>query len=98
MGQGTRGNTGSAAGQRAAAGRTGEGPPRREGCQVLVRDKMASVCLSWTRGRVTAPYSPRQNGTLLRPWRTLFAMTRCLLMNWKEPYESLLVLDQLSIL
>jgi len=33
----------------------------------------------------SAPYSPHQNGTVERSWRTLFAMARCLLLESKLP-------------
>ena len=32
-----------------------------------------------------APYSPHQNGTVERSWRTLFSMVRCLLIESKLP-------------
>jgi hypothetical protein len=35
----------------------------------------------------SAPYSPHQNGTAERGWRTLFEMSRCLLLNAKLPKE-----------
>ena len=33
----------------------------------------------------SAPYSPHQNGTAERSWRTLFDMTRCLLLESNLP-------------
>lgn len=33
----------------------------------------------------SAPYSPHQNGTVERTWRTLFNMARCLLLEAKPP-------------
>lgn len=33
----------------------------------------------------SSPYSPHQNGTAERSWRSIFEMTRCLLMNAKLP-------------
>ena len=33
----------------------------------------------------SAPYSPHQNGTIERSWRTLFSMVRCLLNESKLP-------------
>jgi len=35
----------------------------------------------------SAPYSPHQNGTAERGWRTLFEMARCLLLDAKLPKE-----------
>ena len=35
----------------------------------------------------SAPYSPHQNGTAERGWRTLFDMARCLLLDAKLPKE-----------
>ena len=44
-----------------------------------------------TRHRIkheySAPYSPHQNGTAERCWRTLFEMARCLLLNAELPKE-----------
>jgi hypothetical protein len=44
-----------------------------------------------TRHRIkherSAPYSPHQNGTAERGWRTLFEMARCLLLNAELPKE-----------
>ena len=33
----------------------------------------------------SAPYSPHQNGTAERPWRTIFSLARCLLIESKLP-------------
>lgn len=35
----------------------------------------------------TAPYSPHQNGTVERAWRSIFEMGRCLLLDAKIPKE-----------
>ena len=37
------------------------------------------------RHETSAPYSPHQNGTAERGWRTLFEMARCLLLESKLP-------------
>ena len=39
------------------------------------------------RHDMSAPYSPHQNGTAERYWRTLFEMGRCLLLEAKLPKE-----------
>ena len=39
------------------------------------------------RHETSAPYSPHQNGTAERNWRTLFDMARCLLLDSKLPKE-----------
>ena len=39
------------------------------------------------RHEKSAPYSPHQNGTAERGWRTLFEMARCLLIDAKLPKE-----------
>ena len=36
----------------------------------------------------SAPYSPHQNGTVERTWRTLFNMARCQLLEAKLPKNS----------
>ncbi len=39
------------------------------------------------RHEISAPYSPHQNGTAERAWRTLFEMVRCMLIESKLPKE-----------
>ncbi len=39
------------------------------------------------RHETSAPYSPHQNGTAERAWRTLFEMARCMLIESKLPKE-----------
>ena len=47
----------------------------------------ALLCKNGIRHETSAPYSPHQNGTAERNWRTLFDMARCLLLDSKLPKE-----------
>ena len=44
--------------------------------------------LNRIKHRQSAPYSPHQNGTTERSWRTLFSMARCLFIELKLPQNS----------
>lgn len=51
-----------------------------QGYQVL-------LCRNRIRHETSAPYSPHQNGTAERNWRTLFDMARCMLLESQLPKE-----------
>lgn len=43
------------------------------------------LCKNGIRHETSAPYSPHQNGTIERAWRTLFEMARCMLIESNLP-------------
>lgn len=57
------------------------------GTEFTSRDFQALLIKSKIRHETSAPYSPHQNGTAERGWRTLYDMSRCLLIESKLPDE-----------
>lgn len=47
----------------------------------------ALLCQNAIRHETSAPWSPHQNGTAERAWRTLFEMARCILIESKLPKQ-----------
>lgn len=45
------------------------------------------LCQNAIRHETSAPWSPHQNGTAERAWRTLFEMARCILIESKLPKQ-----------
>lgn len=45
------------------------------------------LCQNAIRHETSAPWSPHQNGTAERAWRTLFEMARCMLIESKLPKQ-----------
>lgn len=57
------------------------------GTEFTCRDFQTLLMKNKIRHETSAPYSPHQNGTAERGWRTLSDMTRCLLIESKLPEE-----------
>ncbi|KAL0159683.1 hypothetical protein M9458_043408, partial [Cirrhinus mrigala] len=57
------------------------------GTEFTSREFQALLTKNKIRHETSAPYSPHQNGTAERGWRTLGDMTRCLLIESKLPDE-----------
>ncbi|RXN30671.1 Retrovirus-related Pol poly from transposon TNT 1-94 [Labeo rohita] len=57
------------------------------GTEFTSREFQALLTRNKIRHETSAPYSPHQNGTAERGWRTLGEMTRCLLIESKLPDE-----------
>ncbi|KIC01241.1 hypothetical protein OA88_15095, partial [Flavobacterium sp. JRM] len=57
------------------------------GTEFMSRDFQSLLTRSKIRHETSAPYSPHQNGTAERGWRTLFDMSRCLLIESELPDE-----------
>lgn len=55
------------------------------GTEFTSRDFQVLLTKNKIRHETSAPYSPHQNGTTERGWRTLFNMARCLLLESKLP-------------
>lgn len=55
------------------------------GTEFTSRDFQTLLTKNRIRHETSAPYSPHQNGTAERGWRTLFDMSRCLLIENKLP-------------
>jgi len=55
------------------------------GTEFTGRDFQTLLTKNRIRHETSAPYSPHQNGTAERGWRTLFDMGRCLLLDSKLP-------------
>ncbi len=53
----------------------------------MSRDFQALLTKNKIRHETSAPYSPHQNGTAERGWRTLYDMSRCLLIESELPDE-----------
>ena len=57
------------------------------GTEFTSRDFQALLTKNRIRHETSAPYSPHQNGTAERGWRTLYDMSRCLLIESGLPDE-----------
>ena len=57
------------------------------GTEFTSKEFQALMMESKTHHEKSAPYSPHQNGTAERNWRTLFEMARCLLLEAKLPTD-----------
>ena len=55
------------------------------GTEYTCKEYQALMCRMGIRHETSAPYSPHQNGTAERNWRTLFEMARCMLIESKLP-------------
>lgn len=55
------------------------------GTEFTSKDFKALLTKSGIKHETSAPYSPHQNGTAERGWRTLFEMGRCMLLDSKLP-------------
>ena len=55
------------------------------GGEFINKDFKALMRANVIKHEMCAPYSPHQNGTVERAWRTLFEMARCLLLESKLP-------------
>ncbi|KAL1263578.1 hypothetical protein QQF64_006317 [Cirrhinus molitorella] len=55
------------------------------GTEFMSRDFQTLLTQRKIRHETSAPYSPHQNGTAERGWRTLYDMSRCLLIESKLP-------------
>lgn len=53
--------------------------------EITGRGFQALMNRSGIRNETSAPYSPHQNGTAERSWRTLFEMARCMLIESELP-------------
>ena len=54
----------------------------------FIREKFESVLVkNQIKHEKSAPYSPHQNGTVERAWRSLFDMARCLLLESALPKD-----------
>ncbi|XP_066542004.1 uncharacterized protein [Hoplias malabaricus] len=57
------------------------------GTEFMGKDYQALLNKNGIRHETSAPYSPHQNGTAERNWRTLFDMARCMLIESELPKE-----------
>lgn len=57
------------------------------GTEFMSRDFQTLLTRNKIRHETSAPYSPHQNGTAERGWRTLYEMSRCLLIESELPDE-----------
>ena len=57
------------------------------GTEFTARDFQSLLSEKGIRHETSAPYSPHQNGTAERNWRTLFEMARCMLVESSLPKE-----------
>lgn len=55
------------------------------GTEFMGKDYQALLNKNGIRHETSAPYSPHQNGTAERTWRTLFDMARCMLIESELP-------------
>lgn len=55
------------------------------GTEYPCREYQALMCKKGIRHETFSPYSPHQNGTAERNWRTLFEMARCMLIESELP-------------
>ncbi len=62
-------------------------PRSDNGTEFMSRDFQALLTKNKIRHETSAPYSPHQNGTAERGWRTLYDMSRCLLIESELPDE-----------
>ena len=57
------------------------------GSKFMNKEFKSLLCTKGIKHETSCPYSPHQNGTVERSWRSLFEMARCLLLEAKLPKE-----------
>ena len=60
-------------------------PRSDNGSEFKSNDFQKLLCDNSIRHEMSAPYSPHQNGTAERNWRTLFEMAKCMIIENSPP-------------